>query len=109
MDIINRINVNYEIMDYRLIELDHDDYGVEGPYLIDALKIKINNDEPKWVDVFEEVASYNLLEYTWDKFSKKEGKVMKKEGCYDDLIGRKGKGEEIYFSDGCKGLDLRIL
>ena len=72
-------------------------------------QIKINNDEPRWVDMFEEVASYNLLEYTWDKFGKKEGKVMKKEGCYDDLIGRKGVGEEVYFSDGCKALDLRIL
>lgn len=109
MDIINRISINYEIVDYKLMEIDYKDYGVEGPYLIDTLKIKINNDEPKWFDMHKNVASYNLLEYMWDKFDKKEGKVMKKKGCYDDLIGKKGVGEKVYFSDGREALDLEIL
>lgn len=109
MDVINRNEISYEIMDYRLIEDGGDDYGVEGPYEIKELKIKINNDEPKWFDMYKEITLYNFLEYVWDKFGEKEGKVMKKEGCYDDLIGRKGVGEEICFSDGYKKIDLRIL
>lgn len=109
MDVINRNEINYEIMDYRLIEDPSDDYGVEGPYELKELKVKINNDEPKWFDVYNEISLYNFLDYVWDKFREKEGKVMKKEGCYDDLIGRKGVGEEIYFSDGYKKIDLRIL
>lgn len=109
MDIVNRISINYEIVDYKLIEIDDKDYGVEGPYVISKLKIKINDDEPKWFDMRKDVASYNLVEYIWDKFDKKKGKVMRKEGCYDDLIGRRGVGEEVYFNDGSKGLDLRIL
>ena len=109
MDIINRISINYEIVDYKLIEIDYRAYGVEGPYLIDELKIKIDNDEPKWFDKYKEIAGYNLVEYMWDKFDKKKGKVMEKEGCYDDLIGRKGVGEKVCFSDGEEVLDLEIL
>ena len=109
MDILKRVSINYEIVDYKLMEVNYKSYGVEGPYLISELKIKIDNDEPKWFDMRKDVASYNLVEYMWDKFYKKEGKVMKKEGCYNDLIGRKGVGNEVYFSDGKKGLDLEIL